>query len=119
MLTQQDIYRLEIRVRLHADSLRKAAATFDTSAAPEVRAYAARVRLDADEFDQVGNLLVGLQGDWTRLGPLVREGYMAVMAAFERRKVDVARAGGCDVPALENNVAGEGRDDNDLVRVGA
>lgn len=92
MLSQDDIFRLEIRVRLHAESLRKAAESFDTSAAPEVRSYAARVRLDADEFDQVGNLLVGLQGDWTHLGPLVREGYKAVMAEFERRKAAVAEA---------------------------
>ncbi|KQU96458.1 hypothetical protein [Devosia sp. Root105] len=90
MLSQDDIYRLEIRVRLHAESLRKAAESFDTSAAPEVRSYAARVRIDADEFDQVGNLLVGLQGDWTRLGPMVREGYKAVMAEFERKKADAA-----------------------------
>lgn len=90
MLSQQDIYRLEIRVRLHADSLRKAAESFDSSAAPEVRTYASKVRLDADEFDQIGNLLVGLQGNWTVLGPQVREGYLAVMREFEQRKAAVA-----------------------------
>lgn len=92
MLSQDDIYRLEIRVRLHAESLRKAAESFDSSAAPEVRSYAARVRIDADEFDQIGNLLVGLQGNWTVLGPMVREGYKAVMAEFERRKAAVTEA---------------------------
>lgn len=92
MLSQHDIFRLEIRVRLHADSLRRAAASFDTSEAPEVRAYASKVRLDADEFDQIGNLLVGLQGDWATLGPMVRAGYVAVMREFERRRVEVSRA---------------------------
>ena len=99
MLSAEDIFRLEIRVRLHAESLRSAAANFDTSAAPEVRAYAAKTRLDADEFDQIGNLLVGLQGNWTVLGPQVREGYLAVMREFERRKAAVAALKAEDVAA--------------------
>ncbi len=99
MLTASDLYHLEIKIRTHADSLRKAAESFDTSEAPEVRLYASKVRRDADEFDQVGNLLVGLQGDWTHLGPLVRAGYTAVMAEFARRKAAAAASKAEDVAA--------------------
>lgn len=86
MLTADDLYRLEIKVRTHAERLRISADIYATSDAPEVRGHASTVRREADEFDQIGNLLVGLQGDWDHLGPLVREGYKALMAEFAKRK---------------------------------
>lgn len=92
MLSASDLFGLELKVRTHAESLRKSAEVFSTSDVPEVRAHAAKLRQDADEFDAVGNLLVGLQGDWDRLGPLVREGYKALMAEFARRKAAAAES---------------------------
>jgi hypothetical protein len=85
-LSADDIYRLEIKVRFHAEHLRTAASQDGASSAPVDRAHVASLMRDADEFDQVGNLLTGLQGDWDRLGPMVRSGFIAMRAEFERRK---------------------------------
>lgn len=86
MLSASDLFSLELKVRTHADSLRKSAEVFDTSEVPEVRSHASKLRKDADEFDMVGNLLVGLQGNWSVLGPMVRSSYAEVQAEYERRK---------------------------------
>lgn len=86
MLSASDLFSLEMKVRTHADSLRKTAVVFDDSEAVEVRSHAAKIRREADEFDMVGNLLVGLQGNWTVLGPMVRSSYAEVQAEYERRK---------------------------------
>ena len=86
MLSVDDLYRLELKVRTHAERLRIGASAFMESEANEVRAHAAIMRGEADEFDQVGNLLVGLQGNWNVVGPQVRDGYVALMAEFRKRK---------------------------------
>ena len=71
-LSENDLFRLEMKVRMRADRIRSEAEIFDDG--PTV-AHARTLRLEADELDMVGDLLVGLQGDWDRLGPMVREGF--------------------------------------------
>ena len=85
-LSVDDLYRLEIKVRTHAERMRLDAAVFMASDAAEVRAHASMLLSEADEFDQVGNLLTGLQGNWDGLGPMVRAGYLALRAELEKRK---------------------------------
>ena len=85
-LTADDLSRMEITVRAQAHSLRTSwpeSLLADPTAPAEVKAYAKRLRAEADEFDQIANLLVGLQADWTKLGPIVRQGYVRMRREFE------------------------------------
>lgn len=85
-LTGDDIARLEIAVRSHAHALRVSwpeSLLADPAAPAEVKAYAKRQHAAADDFDQIANLLVGLQADWTKLGPMVRQGYVRMRREFE------------------------------------
>jgi len=85
-LTADDVGHLETLARRHAESLRVSwpeSLLADPTAPAEVKAYAKRQRAEADAFDQIANLLVGLQADWTKLGPMVRQGYVRMRREFE------------------------------------
>jgi len=85
-LNADDLHRMEIMVRAQANDLRTGwpeSLLADPTAPAEVKAHARRRRAEADDFDQIGNLLVGLQGDWTKLGPMVRQGYVRMRREFE------------------------------------
>ena len=85
-LVADDLHRMEIAVRAHANDLRVGwpeSLLTDPTVPAEVKAHVRRRRAEADDFDQVANLLVGLQGDWTKLGPMVRHGYLRMRKEFE------------------------------------
>lgn len=88
-LALPDLFRLEMRIRGEADRLRRRwpdEVLSNPTVPAETKIYARTQREIADDFDQVGNLLVGLQGDWDRLGPSVRQGYLAAMRAYDAQK---------------------------------
>lgn len=91
-LTEDDLFRIELVVRTRAERIRKDADGFNDSPAPAVRAHADMMRQEADHLDMAADLLVGLQGDWARLGPMVREGFKRLRAEYERRRAEVAAA---------------------------
>lgn len=88
-LSENDLFRLEMKVRMRADRIRSEAEIFDDGATV---AHARTLRLEADELDMVGDLLVGLQGDWDRLGPMVRDGFKRLKIEHERIKAVAAVA---------------------------
>jgi hypothetical protein len=98
-LSIDDLYRLEIKARQRADDLRKDAEACAKADTAEVRAHARHLHADAGAFDMIGDLLVGLQGDWDTLGPLVRAGFIRLRAEFERRKQAAEAAKAEDVAA--------------------
>lgn len=73
-LTTDDIWNLEFKVRRHADDLRKEVAAYPGTT-PAFKAADAAKLAEAKAYDAIGDLLMGLQGDWAQFGPLVREGY--------------------------------------------
>jgi hypothetical protein len=66
--------------------MRRQASDFASAEAAEVRGYAVTLRLRADDFDMIGNLLAGLQADWDKLGPEVRAGYQRLRREYETSK---------------------------------
>jgi hypothetical protein len=95
-LTASDLYRLEIATRSHADSLRRQAECFAVAEAAEVRAHAGTLRQRAEDFDTIGNLLTGIQGNTDILLPMLRDGYTKLAAEHEALK---ARGAGPDEAA--------------------
>ena len=85
----RDLYRIETRLRFHADRLRfewPESMLSDPAVSPEMKTKARNERTAAEDFDQAGNLLVGLQGKWDRLAPEVRQGFIDVMRSFDAQK---------------------------------
>lgn len=91
-LSEDDLFRLEMKVRMRADRIRSEAEAFDDTSSVPSAAHARTMRQEADELDMVGDLLVGLQGDWDRLGPMVREGFKRLKLEHERIKAVAAAA---------------------------
>lgn len=80
-LTIGDIFTLEHRIRMEAQRLRfrwPESLLMDPSVEPDVKIHARNKRAFADDLDQVGNLLCGMQADWPTIGPALRRGYLAM-----------------------------------------
>jgi hypothetical protein len=84
-LSTDDLLRLEVLVRRHAEELRKSLPA-EPATTPGFRAMDERTAQDARGFDAVGDLLMGLQGDWASVAPLVRRGYQHMAAGHEKLK---------------------------------
>lgn len=85
-LSIDDLYRLEMTVRFTADSFRKHGIECAAADTVEVRSHGDALRVKADSLDLVADLLVGCQGNWDVVAPLLRAGHVALRAEFERRK---------------------------------
>lgn len=88
-LTEAGLFHLEYTVRAEAERIRfrnPEADLFDRSISAVVKAHIASERKRADDFDMIGNLLAGLQADWTKLGPEVRAGYLRLRRENEALK---------------------------------
>lgn len=85
-LTVDDLYRHELLLRTEAERKRKEGVDCAVSTATEVQAYGKRLRHEADSLDLVADLLVGCQGNWAAVAPLLRAGHVALRGEFERRK---------------------------------
>lgn len=92
-LTVAGLFHLENLVRVEAERIRMRNLAVDASAVATEHARAQRTR--ADEFDQIGNLLAGLQADWDELGPKVRAGFIRLRREYEAIK-DLALVEGED-----------------------
>jgi hypothetical protein len=84
-LTEGGLFHIEKTVRMRADRIRSEATTFDDASA-ESQLHARSLRTEADELDMAADLLVGLQADWARLGPMVRDGFKRLRIEHERIK---------------------------------
>jgi hypothetical protein len=91
-LSDQDLFRIEMTVRARAERTRREAEAFDDGSTAVSATHARGLRQEADELDMAADLLVGLQGDWATLGPLVRDGYQRLKAEHERIKAAAAAA---------------------------
>ncbi|MGV8833267.1 MAG: hypothetical protein ACOH2N_14935 [Devosia sp.] len=88
-LTADGLFRLEDQVRSEADRIRFRNPDADlTSSAvsADAKIHIGNERARADDFDQIGNLLAGLQSDWGALGPMVRAGFIKQRAEYEAIK---------------------------------
>ena len=82
-----------MKVRTCADRSRKEAAAFDAMGSVDAQLHGRTMRAEADALDLAADLLVGLQGsDWSKIGPMVREGFKRLRGEHERRKAVVAQA---------------------------
>ncbi|WDR03641.1 hypothetical protein PSQ19_06105 [Devosia algicola] len=87
-LAVRDIFRLETRVRFHAERLRRdwpESMLIDPAVSPEMKGHAQNERAKADDFDLIGDLLVGLQGDWEALRPLLLNARARLLAEHEEK----------------------------------
>lgn len=91
-LTEEGLFHIEKTVRMRADRIRSEAEVFDDGSTPASATYARSLRTEADELDTAADLLVGLQADWERLGPVVRAGYKRLRLEHERIKAIAAQA---------------------------
>lgn len=85
-LDLQGLFRLELAVRERAEQSRREAAHFDALPSAEAHQHAGTMRREAEAFDMTADLIVGLQADWERVGPIVRDGYKRLRAEHERIK---------------------------------
>ncbi|KFL31432.1 hypothetical protein JP75_07705 [Devosia riboflavina] len=75
------LFDLEHKIRAEAERIRfrwPAEMLADPKVAGEVKVHVRNKRAFADDLDQVGNLLCGMQADWPLVGPLLRKGYLAM-----------------------------------------
>jgi hypothetical protein len=84
-LSNDDIWRLELKARLHAHNLRgeveqRPGTSLGMEALDEAKIA------DAKAFEAIADLLMGLQGDWPAFASLVREGYKVEAARRELNK---------------------------------
>lgn len=88
-LTTDDLLRLEATARLHADRLRKQASI--PVLGPGLQQVAAAEVAEAKIFDQIGDLLLGLQGCWEHHGAaeLVRDGFKRMSRSYDLSKTYV------------------------------
>jgi hypothetical protein len=84
-LTTDDIFRLELKARLTAHDLRKQVEAHP-GASPGLVGMDESKLADANAFEAIGDLLMGLQGDWPVFALLVREGYKVEAARRELNK---------------------------------
>lgn len=89
-LTEEGLFHIEKTLRMRADRIRSEADIFNDGSTPASAMHARMLRTEADELDIAADLLVGLQADWGRLGPMVREGFKRVRIEHERIKAVAA-----------------------------
>lgn len=80
-LTVSNLFDLEHKIRMHAARIRfrwPAEMLVDPTVHADVKVHVRNKRAFADDLDQVGNLLCGMQADWGLIGPLLRKGYLAM-----------------------------------------
>ena len=77
--------------RQHADRLRKEVAA-QPGNGQAMRMLDDAMLKEAKQYDAMGDLLMGLQGDWASMAPLVRRGYQAMAAGYESAKAKAAAA---------------------------
>lgn len=93
-LTEAGLFHLEAVARTEADRIRFRNPEADLSSpsiSADAKTHVANERRRADDFDQIGNLLCGLQADWAELGPKVRAGFVRQRKEYEAIK-DAAQA---------------------------
>lgn len=85
-LSVEDVFHLECVARTEAKILRIRNPISDLTnpdVSDVIRDFVRRERRRADDFDQIGNILSGLQADWAGLAPLVREGFMRLQREYD------------------------------------
>lgn len=88
-LTTDDLFRLELKVRMHADDLRKEVAAHPGET-PAFKLVDEAKLSDAKAFDQVGDLLKGLRGSWDMgAADLVRDGFKRESRAYDKAQTYV------------------------------
>lgn len=86
MTTTTDLFRMELRSRHYADALRRRwpkSLLVDPTVPAETKIYARSQQEIADDFEQIGNLLQGLQPEWQSLAPELRSGFLRLQAEYE------------------------------------
>lgn len=84
-LTTDDLFRLEVQIRIRAHELRSSwpkDVLKDPGTSPGFRELARRDLAAADDWDQVGDILLGLQGCWGSMSNKVRDGYKRMAAGY-------------------------------------
>lgn len=85
-LSTDDLFRLEARLRLRADALRKRASIPVTGEG--LKALAESEKAEAKDLDAIGDLLFGLQGCWDHHGgaQIVRDGFKRMSRPYDLSK---------------------------------
>lgn len=84
-LSNDDIFRLELKARLTAHDLRNEVERHPGTTDGMKAADQAKLS-DAKTFEAMGDLLMGLQGDWPAFSALLREGFKVEAARRELNK---------------------------------
>lgn len=88
-LTIDDLFRLELKVRMHADDLRKEVAAYPGTT-PAFKAIDDAKLSDAKAFDTAGDLLKGLRGSWDMgAADLVRDGFKRESRSYDKAQTYV------------------------------
>lgn len=90
-LTTADLARLELKVRGRALDLRKECpegALIDPANDATVRAGYKIFLQAADDYQMIADLLLGMQGNWGKVAPLVRAGYNKMTEAAPAPSVE-------------------------------
>lgn len=77
--TKDGLFQLEVRYRLRALELRKdwpKADAQNPEISQPVREHTVRQNAEADDYLAMADILLGLWGDWDRLGPLLRASWI-------------------------------------------
>lgn len=86
-LTTDDLFALELELRLDAHDLKKSWPKADIQN-PEIgagiRAMTEAKNKKAANYEAVANLVQGLRGSWAKIGPDLRAGFNKVGAAVRR-----------------------------------
>lgn len=88
-LTEAGLYHLECVARTEAERIRHRNPESDLSGplvSDDAKTHVENERRRADDFDQIGNLLCGLQADWDELGPKVRAGFVRHRKEYDASK---------------------------------
>lgn len=88
-LTEAGMFHLEAVARTEAERIRFRNPEADLSSpavSADAKTHVENERQRADDFDQIGNLLCGLQADWAELGPKVRAGFVRQRKEYEAIK---------------------------------
>lgn len=91
---------------MHADDLRRQwpDEAYDS---PAMKLHAASMRAEARQFDQIGDLLLGLQGCWSDFGgaTMVRDGFKRMSRSYDKSKTYVLAIDAAVVEAKADEVA--------------
>jgi hypothetical protein len=85
-LSIDQLYQLEKLQRELADMFRKEGIDCVAADSAEVRAHGEFLREKANRLDVIAGILMGCQGNWDTVRPLLESGHVALRSEFERRK---------------------------------